>query len=133
MPWFWISRVAQGLLNLENMRRFWICLHMIRWTVLNMTGFWIFLTNVSQGFEYASSSKYASARNNMARSWICEDHTVCWIWQNKPEYALRIHWRLPKISKKATEVHEVMFFDMEKYIYSKCLFNTLDIEVKYKC
>ena len=30
-------------------------------------------------------------------------------------------------------MHEVMFFGMEKYIYSESLFNTLYTEIKRKC
>ena len=37
------------------------------------------------------------------------------------------------ISEKATKLYEVMFFDMQKYIHCESLFNTLDIEIKYKC
>ena len=29
-------------------------------------------------------------------------------------------------------MYEVMFFDMQKYVYSECVFNTLYIEIKYK-
>ena len=35
--------------------------------------------------------------------------------------------------KKATKVYEVIFFDMQKYIYPEILFNTLSIEIKPKC
>ena len=35
--------------------------------------------------------------------------------------------------KKATEVYEVMFFDMQKCIYPEILFNTLSVEIKPKC
>ena len=52
-----------------------------------MAGFWICLVYVSQGFNKASGSKYAMAQN-MARLWICEGYTGCWICLNKPDYAL---------------------------------------------
>ena len=32
---------------------------------------------------------------------------------------------LSMISKMTTKVHEVMFFDMQKYVYSKSVFNTV--------
>ena len=35
----------------------------------------------------AASSAYASAQN-IARLQICKVYTGCWIWLNKPEYAL---------------------------------------------
>ena len=43
-------------------------------TVPTMAGFWICLIKVSQGFEYASGSNYATAQN-MERLWICEGYT----------------------------------------------------------
>ena len=45
---------------------------------------------------------------------------------------LRIHWRLSAILKTRKKVYEVVLFDMLKYVYSESLFNTLDIEIKYK-
>ena len=30
-------------------------------------------------------------------------------------------------------MYEVMFFDMQKYVYSGSAFNTLYIEIKHKC
>ena len=42
---------------------------------------------MSQGFEYASGCKYARARN-MARLWMCEGYTGCWMCLNKPGYSL---------------------------------------------
>ena len=73
-------------------------------TVLTETDFWICLVKISEGFEYGCSSKYARARN-MARLWICECFTGCWIcfnnasiswiWLNKAEYAW-ICLHLPK-------------------------------------
>ena len=49
------------------------------------------------------------------------------------EYNLRIHWRLSAILKISKKVYEVMFFDMQKYAYSKSVFNTLNIEIKHEC
>ena len=49
------------------------------------------------------------------------------------EYNLRIHWRLSMILKISKKVYEVMFFDMQKYTYSKSVFNTLNIEIKHEC
>ena len=37
------------------------------------------------------------------------------------------------VYKKTKKVYEVMFFDMWKYVYFESVFNTLDIEIKYKC
>ena len=51
-----------------------------------MAEFWICLV-VSQGFKWASGSKYARAQN-MVRLWIFEGYTGCWICLNRPEYAL---------------------------------------------
>ena len=34
-----------------------------------------------------------------------------------------------KAFEAAAKVYEVMFFDMEKYIYSESIFNTLYIEI----
>ena len=50
------------------------------------TRFWICL-NVAQGFECSSASKHASAWI-MAKLWIWEGHTGCWICLYKPEYTL---------------------------------------------
>ena len=47
----------------------------------------ICLINVSQCFKLSSGSIYARGQN-MARLWICEGCTGCWICLNKPEYAL---------------------------------------------
>ena len=38
-----------------------------------------------------------------------------------------------KIPLRRKKVHEVMSFDIEKYIYSENLFSTLYFEVKLKC
>ena len=35
--------------------------------------------------------------------------------------------------KQATKVYKEMLFDMQKYIYSESLLNTLYIEIKSKC
>ena len=35
--------------------------------------------------------------------------------------------------KNNQKVYEVMFFDMEKYVYSGSVLNTLYIEIKQKC
>ena len=93
MSKFWLfqdSKYAQflhmrGLHKILNMPQYdWI---MPEWTVLTMAGFWICLIKVSQGFEYASDSKCARAWN-MARLWICEGSTGCWIYLNIDEYSL---------------------------------------------
>ena len=85
-----------------NMTGFWLCVGMQLWKdsaysrIPSMPGFcvykrctrfWIWLFNVSQGFQQASSSKYARAQN-MTRLGICEGYTGCWICLNKPEYTL---------------------------------------------
>ena len=36
------------------------------------------------------------------------------------------------IYKQATKMYEVMFFDMQKYVYSESVFNTIYIEIKRK-
>ena len=46
---------------------------------------------------------------------------------------LRIHWRLLVILNTGKKVYEVMFLNMQKYVYSETLFNTLYIEIKHKC
>ena len=54
----------QGLQKVLNMAEYnWI---MSEWTVLTTAQFWICLVKVSQGFEYASGSKYATAQNIQA-------------------------------------------------------------------
>ena len=98
-----------------------------------MTGFWICLAKASQGFENASSSKYDRSPNNMqgcefARATQGADYDA--ISLDIPYGYIEGFQRFPK---SAAEVHEVIFFDMERYIYSECLFNTLDIEIKHKC
>ena len=35
--------------------------------------------------------------------------------------------------KQAIQVYEVMCFDMQKYVYSESIFDTLYIEIKDKC
>ena len=40
---------------------------------------------------------------------------------------------LQLFSKNKQKVYEVMFFDMQKYVYSESVFNTLYIEIKHKC
>ena len=54
---------------------------------------WIWLNNaLKQGSEYAWSTFHRFLNKppaqNMARMWICERYTGCWICLNKPEYAL---------------------------------------------
>ena len=49
----------------------------------------ISLSKVSQGFEYASGSKYVRALK-IARLWICEAKTGFWICLSKPECALKM-------------------------------------------
>ena len=45
---------------------------------------------------------------------------------------LRIHLRLLTISEAKKRVYEVLFIDMQKYIYSDNVFNTLSIDIKQK-
>ena len=44
--------------------------------------------------------------------------------------SLRIHWRYLAILKISKNVYEVMFFDLQKYLYSESVLNTLYIEIK---
>ena len=46
---------------------------------------------------------------------------------------LRIHRRLSMILKTNNKVYEVMFFDIQNYVYSESVLNTLHIEIKQKC
>ena len=46
-----------------------------QWTVMNIAGLWIWFGIVSQGFEYACSSKYGRAWNK-ASLWIFKAHRV---------------------------------------------------------
>ena len=113
MPEFWISRVTKGTCaamqlwkgseysRILIMPGFYICkcytLNLPEYgiwlriipveTVLTMAGFWIYVFKVSQGFEHTSVSKHARAQN-MASLWIWEGCSGCWIYLNKPEYAL---------------------------------------------
>ena len=48
-------------------------------------------------------------------------------------FLLRIHGRLSTVLKTSNKVHEAMFFDMSKYVYSESLFNKLYFEIKHKC
>ena len=43
-----------------------------------------------------------------------------------------MHLKFSTILKTSKKVYEVMFFDMQKYIYSESVFNTLYIETKHK-
>ena len=56
-----------------------------------MTGFWIWLVNVSQSFKSTSGLQYARAQN-MARLWIWECNTGCWIGLNNSKNALIMPW-----------------------------------------
>ena len=47
-------------------------------------------------------------------------------------FLLRIHGRLSTVLKTSNKVHEAMFFDMSKYVYSESLFNKLYFEIKHK-
>ena len=58
-------------------------------TVLTMAELWTCLVKVSQEFWISSGSKYARTRK-MARLWIREAYTMCWICLNRCEYALII-------------------------------------------
>ena len=44
-----------------------------------------------------------------------------------------IYSRLSPTLKTGKKVHEVIFFDMQKYVYSESLFNTLYNEIKHIC
>ena len=65
---------------------------MLAYIVLTMSGFWICLVTVSQGFEYAPGSLVLNSRaGNMERLWICKICTGYWICLkclNMCEYAL---------------------------------------------
>ena len=90
MEGFWIfqdSKYAKFL----HMRELHKVLNMYEygWVIsefnaLTMSGFWMCLIKVSQGFEYASGSRYTRARN-MSALWICECYTGCWICLSKLE------------------------------------------------
>ena len=72
----------QGLQKVLNMAEYnWI---MSEWTVLTTAQFWICLVKVSQGFEYAFGSKYATAQN-IVSLWTCEGYTVYWLCLNNPK------------------------------------------------
>ena len=82
MEGFWIFKDSEyaSLLLMQAFRK-----------VLNMPEYgWIMtygrVLNMPGQFR-ASGSKYDSAQN-MAKLLICEDYTGCWIYLNKPEYAL---------------------------------------------
>ena len=40
--------------------------------------------------------------------------------------------RMTAFDDQATKVYEVMLFDMQNYVYSESVFNTLYIEIKHK-
>ena len=44
------------------------------------------------------------------------------IWSHLLTKSLRIHWWFSMILKTRKELHEVMFFDMKKYVYSETNF-----------
>ena len=46
--------------------------------------------------------------------------------------SLRTHWRLSAILKITKKLHEVIIFDIQKYVYSESVFNSLYIETKRK-
>ena len=83
-----------GFCICKRYKRFWICLNMAEkclYKLLTRAGFWICLVKYSQGFEYASGSRYARAQN-IAMLWICESYTRSWICLDKPKskYALKM-------------------------------------------
>ena len=61
-------------------------LHMYALTVIVMTGLWICLVKVSQGFKYASGSKYDRARNMEGCEYgrVIKDAEYAWIRLNIP-------------------------------------------------
>ena len=71
--------------------RFWICLNMAEQCL--MAEFCICLVKASQGFKWASGSKYARAQNTL----ICEGHAGCWICET---WALRKTLRRKHKKKK---------------------------------
>ena len=78
IPGFWISHVSEYARVTQGFSYTWIQLNV--WiNCSTMAVFWICLVKLSQGFERAC---------NLARLWICEGYTGCWICLNKPEYAL---------------------------------------------
>ena len=87
MEKFWIFQDSDyaRLLHMQALH-IWLRIIPVE-TVLTMAGFWIYVFNVSQGFEHTSVSKHARAQN-MASLWIWEGCSGCWIYLNKPEYAL---------------------------------------------
>ena len=71
----------QGFCVCKRCTKFGICLNMAN--QCPMAGLWICLVKVWQVFKKVPDSKYAMAPN-MARSWICEGYTGCWVCLNKP-------------------------------------------------
>ena len=56
------------------------------------------------------------------------------IWVGRKSVALKIHfkYRLSTILKTIRKVYQVMFFDIQKCVYSESLFNMLHIKIKSK-
>ena len=52
--------------------------------------------------------------------------------QERDKKITRTHWRLSTILKITKELHEVIIFDIQKYVYSESVFNSLYIETKRK-
>ena len=44
----------------------------------------------------------------------------------------RLFLRMTAFDDQATKVYEVMLFDIQNYVYSESVFNTLYIEIKHK-